>query len=174
MARKYKCICKICRKELTTDIAYCVQTKSKNYYCNKEEYEDYLSKQQIKSECIEYVAEVINMKFTPPAMIKLVNGLNQFYDYVVIKRAFKDNKDSIQWAIENKTFGSEFGKYKYIMSIVLNNIEKSHKAYLKEQDELKKLFSQSNANSVDVEILNFDRNEVKTNQSSDISMFLED
>ena len=174
MARKYKCICKICGKELTTDIAYCVQGKTRSYYCNKEEYEDYLSKQKIKNECIEYVAEVINMKFTPPAMIKLVNGLNQFYDYVVIKRAFKDNKDSIRWAIENKTFGSEFGKYKYIMSIVLNNIEKSYKAYKKEQEEMERLFNKSVTNEVDIEILNNDRTEVKVKQNSDISMFLED
>lgn len=174
MARVYKCRCKQCGKELTTDIAYCVQGKAKQYYCNKEEYDEIIKLQKEKNDCIEYISEVINMKFTPPAMIKLVNGLNEFYDYIVIKRAFKDNKDSIQWALNNKTFNSEFAKYKYIISIVLNNIDKSYKTYLKEQEELNKLFNQSETNEIDVEILNFDRNEVKVKQNSDISMFLED
>lgn len=174
MPRIYKVKCKLCGNETTTDKAYCVQTKTKKYYCSKEEYEEYLTKLKIKNECIEYVAEVINMKFTPPTMIKLVNGLSEFYDYVVIKRAFKDNKDSIQWAIENKTFGSEFGKYKYIMSIVLNNIEKSYKTYKKEQEEIEKLFTKSVTNDIDIEILNSNREEVKVKQNSDISMFLED
>lgn len=172
MARK--CKCRLCGKELTTDIAYCVQGKTKSYYCNKEEYDEVIKEQQIKSECMDYVAEIINMKFTPPAMMKLVNGLNEFYDYIVIKRAFKDNSDSIQWALINKKFSSEFAKYKYIISIVLNNIDKSYRSYSREQEEMKKLFNQVNTNSIDVEILNFDRNEVKTKKSSDISMFLED
>ena len=109
-----------------------------------------------------------------PAMMKLVNGLNNYYDYKIIKRAFKDNKDSIQWALANKEFNSEFAKCKYIISIILNNIEKSKKAWIKEQEELQKLFNKTNSNNVDIEILNFNRIDVKTKQNSDISMFLED
>lgn len=171
---KRKCRCKLCGKELTTDVAYCVQGKVKMYYCNEAEYNEVIKQQQIKNECMDYVAEVINMRFTPPAMIKLVNGLNEFYDYIVIKRAFKDNEETIQWVLSNKEFSSEFGKYKYIISIVLNNIDKSYKAYLKEQEELKKLFNQPNTNDIDIEILNSNRSEVKVKQNSDISMFLDD
>ena len=54
------------------------------------------------------------------------------------------------------------------------NIEKSKKAWIKEQEELQKLFNKTNSNNVDIEILNFNRIDVKTKQNSDISMFLED
>lgn len=173
MARK--CKCRLCGKELTTDKAFCVKVNEKNtYYCSRDEYDKLLEKAKAKEECNNYISSLMGTPFVIPALAKLVNKLNDYYDYSIIQRAFKDNSDKIQWALNNKSFNSEFAKSKYIMSIVLNNINKSYKDYLREQEELKKLFNQVNTNSVDVEILNFDRNEVKTKQSSDISMFLED
>ena len=170
-----KCKCRICTNKLTTDVAYCVKVNGRNqYYCSEEEYNKEQEKKRDKIECNKYIAEIMRVPCITPAMMKLVNGLNDYYDYKIIKRAFKDNKDSIQWALANKEFNSEFAKCKYIISIILNNIEKSKKAWIKEQEELQKLFNKTNSNNVDIEILNFNRIDVKTKQNSDISMFLED
>ena len=52
--------------------------------------------------------------------------------------------------------------------------EEEKLAKQREQEELQKLFNKTNSNNVDIEILNFNRIDVKTKQNSDISMFLED
>ncbi len=173
--KRFKCKCKFCRKQLTTDIAYCVKVNERNqYYCTQEEYNKEQEKKKSKIECNNYIAEIMKMPYLTPAMIKLVNNLNSYYDYKIIKRAFKDNKDSIRWALENKEFNSEFSKSKYIMSIILNNIDKSYKANIREQEDINKLFDKTTSNSIDLEILNFEKKNIKNRKSTDISMFLGD
>lgn len=172
MARK--CKCRLCGKELTTDKAFCVKVNEKNtYYCSSEEYDVLLEKAKAKTECNNYISNLMGTPFVVPALAKLVNKLSDYYDYNIIQKSFKDNSDKIKWILTNKSFNSEFAKSKYIMSIVLNNIDKTYKAYLKEQEELKKLFFQLNTNDIDIEILNSNRNEVKVKRNSDISMFLD-
>jgi len=60
------------------------------------------------------------------------------------------------------------------MSIILNNIDKSYKANIREQEDINKLFDKTTYHSIDLEILNFEKKNIKNRKSTDISMFLGD
>ena len=80
MSRKVKC--KICKKQLTTDTSFKVVRNGKNeYYCSVEEYENMLKEKAIKDECMELVAEVFNVKYCVPMIVKELNNLRKYYDY---------------------------------------------------------------------------------------------
>ena len=173
MARK--CKCRYCGNSLTTDTAYKVKVNEKSnlYYCSKNEYDELLKEENSKKECIEYIKQITNDKFLSPIMKKKLVETREYYDYVVIKKCFKENENTIKWALTNKEFNSEFIRAKYIFSIILNSISKTHKKYLQEQKELEKLFNKQIIDEIDVEVLNFNRSETKVSSSSDISMFLD-
>lgn len=169
-----KVICKICGKQLTNDKAYKVTINGKNkYYCTKEEYDNMIKQSEIKQDCLNYIAECMRLKFCTPFVLKEINKLINYYDYPIIKRTFKDNIDSINWFLDNNSNSSEFGKVRYIFTIIANNINKSAKTYKEEQEKMKKLFNKSNN---DIEIMNtMENNKIKNNNTNihDISSFLD-
>lgn len=170
MARK--CKCTHCKKELTTDIAYKVTVNGKNkYYCTKEEYETIQNEINNKNKCLETISTMLNIPFVPPMMIKEVNELTQFYSYIVIDRTFKDNEQNIRWFLDNKNNGSEYGKIKYIMTIIKNNINITYKKYIKEQQQLAEMFKADENKEIDMDIINT-TNDKQGNDISDISKFL--
>ena len=121
MARS--CKCNHCKKQLTTDIAYKVTINGRNkYYCSEDEYNQIQEEINSKTKCLETISNILDIPFIQPMMLKEINSLRDFYSYIVIERTFKDNRESIQWFLENKDNGSEFGKIKYIMTIIKNNI----------------------------------------------------
>lgn len=169
MARK--CKCTHCKKELTTDIAYKVTVNGKNkYYCTKEEYETIQNEINDKNKCLETISTILNIPFVPPMMVREINDLTKFYSYIVIDRAFKDNEKNIRWFIENRDSSSEYGKIKYIMTIIKNNINSTYKKYIKEQEQLTEMFK-TNDKEIDMDIMNI-TNDGKSNDISDISEFL--
>lgn len=169
MARK--CKCTHCKKELSTDIAYKVTINGKNkYYCTKEEYETIQNEINDKNKCLETISTILNIPFVPPMMLREINDLTKFYSYIVINRTFKDNEKNIRWFIENRDSGSEYGKIKYIMTIIKNNINTTYKKYIKEQQQLVEMFK-TNDKEIDMDIINI-TNDKQSNDISDISEFL--
>lgn len=170
MARK--CICRGCGKHLTTDIAYKVIENKKNiYYCTKEEYEELQKKKVDKEECLVVVAELLQLKFVPPSLLKQLNTLNELYDYVIITKTFKECADKIRWFMDNKSSDNDFANFKYVITIVANNINSVYKKYQKEQKEIQKLFTKKQ-DDIDVDIMN-DISIKETRIVSDISDFLD-
>ena len=171
MARRV--ICKNCTNELTTDIAFKVtDEKGKNsYYCSKEEYEQMINEKTSKNKCLETIKEIMNIKMLPPIMVKKVNELRDFYDYIIIEKTFKESRESIEWSLESKEFNNEFTKAKYITSIVANNIDRVYKKHKKDMEDIERLFKKQD--EVMVDIVDTDISRTKTNDRSDISEFLD-
>ena len=103
-------------------------------------------------------------------MVKKVNELREFYDYIVIEKTFKECASAILWALETKDFNSEFVKAKYIISIVVNNIDKVYKKHIKDLKDIEMLFAKS---EIETEIIDLDIDRPIDNRNvSDISSFL--
>ena len=74
--------------------------------------------------------------------------------------------------IANNENNSEFGKVRYIFTIIQNNINKSAKDYKEEQEKMKSLFKKEN--DIDIELINkLDNKNNKINNIHDISNFLD-
>ena len=167
------CKCTYCKKQLNTDIAYKVVVNGRNkYYCNEEEYKQIQEEINSKNKCLETIITMLNVPFIQPVMLKEINLLRDFYSYIVIEKAFKDNEQSILWFLENKDNGSEFGKIKYIMTIIKNNINSTYKKYVQEQKDIEKIFNKVKGQEIDMDIMNTDA-EVQNNDITDISQFLD-
>lgn len=174
MARQVKC--KICGSKKNIDEAFKVvketpKAKVNHYYCSKAEYEKNLREINSKKECLDYIREILGVKMIPPAFAKQVNILRDYYDYIVIKKTFKECESNIKWQLDNKEFNSEFAKSKYIIVIISNNIEKVYRKHKKDQEKLNSVFEFKE--NIDVDIFNYtnsNKSEIKVN---DISSFLD-
>lgn len=171
MARK--CKCQVCQKELTTDKAYKVNINGRSkYYCSEDEYRDLIKQQEDRQHCLELISKYMRLKFATPHIQKEVNKLKEYYDYIVIEKCFKENESTISWFLDNNDNSSEFGKSRYIFTIIQNNINKTDRKHKKELEEMKQMFNQSN-NSVDIDIMNTIDNQTINRPISDISSFLD-
>ena len=118
--------------------------------------------------------ELINLPYSA-LMRKKINELAKYYEYQVIYRCFKADRDKIRFWANNKTFNNEHALVSYIMAIISANINDINKQYKKEQEDLKKLFEEPK-NDIDLDILN-SINETpkgKPKVDNDISDFLDD
>lgn len=144
MARK--CVCKICGNKGTTDTFYCVEDNSKRkYYCNQEEYEQFINEKLKRDELIKYIAEDVfeyeEGQIVSPVLLKKIKELNGFYDYDVINECFKVNKDNIQYWIKTKNFTSEYNMVSYVMKIIegnINDVYSKWKFRKKQQEKMEK------------------------------------
>lgn len=168
--------CKICGNKIEKDTAFKIikEQKSKNvnmYYCNKEEYDKQQEEINQKNKCFEVISEMLGIPYLTPGMIKQINTIREYYEYTVIAKAFKHNEDAILWAINNKEFSGEYNKFRYITSIVLDNIEKVKQVHIRELEEINRLFNKVEDN-INIDIMNElpISNNRKTN---DISQFLD-
>lgn len=171
MARK--CTCKLCKNKLTTDVAYkIINGKTNTYYCSQEEYENFIKDGEKKNSCFETIAAIMQIPVVTPVMKKEVNKLNNYYDYIVIERTFKECENNIRWFLNNKDNSSEYGKTKYIITVVSNNINAVQKKYIQELKELERLFHKQENNNIDVDIMNISEEKPKVKTKNDISDFL--
>lgn len=183
MARKVKCL--NCNKQGDTLTFHKEIIKDKNrYFCNEFEYMDYLMKEEnklkIKNERNELITWIVEKYYAyeagmifPTTLSKRLNPLFNFYPLEVIKEAFTINDEVLLWAAENKEFTNEFGKTAYYMTIVEGSINDVYKAYNKKQKDIK--FEEEKTTNVDLELFEEIKIEnVKVNNSKDISRFLED
>ena len=154
MARKV--VCKICSAKGNTDTFFKVtddKGRSK-YYCNQEEYENYLNEKTKRENLLKFIAEdVFNYEegqIIPPVLIKKISDLHKFYDYEVIYECFKENNETIHYWIGVKQFANEYNMVSYIMKIIEGSINDTYgKWKFKKQQETK----QENT-SVDLDIMN--------------------
>lgn len=148
MARK--CVCKICNKQLTTDIAYKIEWKGKNtYFCNKDEADKWVSKMTkeleelpkwdelykfVKFEIMRYREEQNLPRYLVQRLKDLRDGVvfqmnvgriqkvKEGYPFEVIIDTFKGEKDTILYWFNNKSFQNERQQINYMMAIIESNI----------------------------------------------------
>lgn len=170
MGRRVKC--KICGQVSNSDIAYRVTTKGKNtYYCNEEEYNELLKKRESAFRCEGVILNILNIPFISPMLKKELSEVSKFYTYEVIERTFKENEQQISWFLNNNANSTEFGKIRYVMAIVKNNINAIDKKYKAEQKRIKELFDKQD--NIDIDIIN-DIDTTPKTVAKDISEFLFD
>lgn len=177
----YKCKCKICGKQLTTDIAYKVRKGNKNnYYCSEEEYQKLQKAVEDRDNCYYTAGRIMRVPLITPSMKKEINMLSEYYDFVVIERTFRQQKEVIQRFLERGNYNSEYARVRYVMTIIRNNINKVHSEYVAEQKAKADLFKQSEQQQIDVDVMNMlittnqaNTETAKTNSNvSDISAWL--
>lgn len=122
MARR--CKCKICKKNLTTDIAYkIVNSSGKNeYYCNKVEY-DYSKKEKwFRHEFEIKLDEIVGYEIINNYKRTLYNGLNT-YTNEEIYNCLLDEEQSIKKALATILYGKNEGDIlRYIFGILRRSI----------------------------------------------------
>ena len=166
MGRKVKC--RKCGKIMKNTEAYKVTKGNKNeYYCNIFEYENMLKEKAIKDECMELVAEVFNVKYCVPMIIKELNKIAKYYNYETIILTFKDKevKSTVEWFLDNNGFN--FGTVRYVFTIIENNIARVFKQRKKELEQIEKMLNGSGKNNIDINIMN-DIEENETDKKKDI------
>ena len=176
MARK--CKCKICGRQLTTDIAYKVtKGKTNNYYCSEEEYKSIEKEKEAMDKCKITIAMILEVPYCTPLITKYINKLNEHYTADEISFAFKKEEKQISRALQKDFRGNDFTKYKYIFTIVENNIYKHSKEYKKQQEDMNRLFEPEVVENID--IINDDTDlgkprQINNKSDRDISVFLDD
>lgn len=176
IARVYKCKCTLCGKETTTDKAFKTKKGSKNiYWCNEEEFNKHQDKINERNKCLETIVRMIQVPMLSPMMIKEINKIADFYDYVVIEKCFKEHEQNIKWFLDNNELSNEYGKARYIATIIKNNINNTYKKHIQEVKQMERLFEREKE-SIDVDIINMDidNERVITKKTNDISDFLFD
>lgn len=165
-----QCKCQICGKTLYTNEAYRVSFNKKNkYFCSEEEYQKDLQLKKEKEDCYSVVAEIMEVPFITPMMKKEIGNLNQFYNFAIIEKTFKECEQNIKWFLSNNNSSSEYGKTRYVITIIQNNINSVAKKYKQLQNTREKELQK--IQTVDVDIINISTNEV--NNASDITQWLD-
>lgn len=172
MSRIYKVKCQLCGNETTTDKAFRVKKGSRNlYYCSEEEYKKYQDQIDKKNKCYESIIRIMQVPMLSPVMIKEINKIANYYDYIVIEKCFNEQEQKIKWFLNNNEFSNEYGKARYIATIIQNNINNTYKKHMMTIKQMEKLFEKDKEN-IDIEIINITPNNEKRNKVNDISEFL--
>lgn len=165
-----QCKCQICGKTLYTNEAYRVSFNKKNkYFCSEKEYQKDLQLKKEKENCYSVVAEIMEVPFITPMMKKEIGNLNQFYNFAIIEKTFKECEQNIKWFLSNNNSSSEYGKTRYVITIIQNNINSIAKKYKRLQNTREKELQK--IQTVDVDIINISTNEL--NNTSDITQWLD-
>lgn len=170
MARK--CRCKICGTTLTVDKAYKVTVGGKNkYYCSEQEYNEYVFEANEKERCYDVITDMLNTVLLTPNQKRMINDIRRYYSYEVIIRTFKSCEKNIRWFVENKADSmTSFNADKYLVTIILNEINRVNKEYLDEQKAIEELFKKEAKYDDVVDVSN---REVKRSDAPDISEWLD-
>jgi hypothetical protein len=143
--------------------------KKNKYFCSEEEYQKDLQLKKEKENCYSVVAEIMEVPFITPMMKKEIGNLNQFYNFAIIEKTFKECEQNIKWFLSNNNSSSEYGKTRYVITIIQNNINSVAKKYKQLQNTREKELQK--IQTVDVDIINISTNEV--NNTSDITQWLD-
>lgn len=168
-----KCKCRICKREMTIDVAFKVQDGKKNYYyCTREEYESEQKNIVWRKKCMDMLQRYTNSY--APCYLKEFKEINEMYEWRVIIRSIKECEKTIKWFLENNKTTTDFLKARYIKACVMNVANKC-KLEIEKEDKIKEsLFKPDENDIIEINIMNDtnDTNDKKRRIVSDISEFL--
>lgn len=105
------------------------------YYSSEDAWKKLYEENTWRNKSIELLCSMLN--YQPPIPTYVFKCLKDFNDvgFKILYYTIIDQKKSIQWALETKSFDNEIQKIKYIFAILLNNYNDTSK-------NLKKMESQ--------------------------------
>ncbi len=101
-----------------------------HYYKDKEVYLQAEQKKQDRKDLIDYIcSNLLNYQPGQPFPTFLTKKLQQwsFYPDRVILENFQQCAPAMQWALENKTFSSDFAKISYLFAIADHHIADTYR-----------------------------------------------
>lgn len=182
--------CKQCKKEVSKNIAIKVVEEGKkvgSYFCNEEEYRQYLINKQEKQRLKE-LQEIEKQKFnevdvyiaseilgydvgqiTPPFLKKRIKKLAESYDYEVIKLCLENIKNDLIYYLKN--IEDERHMVNYIMVVIESNINDAYKIWKHKKETATK---QENK-QIDIDLFNdFETVNHRVNSEKGIMDFLDE
>lgn len=167
MARRCKCYE---TKEIgTTDTFF--KAPDGHYYKSEEIYNKRIARTEYRKKIMDKIAELTNyepgQKF-PTVVTRRLKEL-EAYDNKTIYETIVDHQDDILWSFNNKNFDNEYGRFSYMMAIIVNNINDVVNIKLRDEKINKIENRKINTEDIDVE---FDLN--TKHKVRDISCFLEE
>ena len=157
---------------------YGVDTESykapnKKYYSNENAYKKMVLNAEYRAKCIDKIYEILEYESFMKIPTYFYKRLKECegYGYDVVYRCMKNKTRDIQWAIKNKDFNSEIGKFMYIWAILNNSMNDALKEVVAERREEERKIKETKYNeslNVDLDIPD------KMQHTVDISKFLED
>lgn len=115
--------CRICGRRLNRDSAYKIIKQDKNqYYCSSDEYNQMLLEKSCKQNICSILEDVLNNNVNYSLLVKEINALTKKHSCFKVLHYLQDNKDYLEQIAYNKTFSSDYGKIRYIFTVVANNI----------------------------------------------------
>lgn len=128
MARK--CKCKICKKDLTSDKAFCITintgSKPKNtYYCSEEEYRKEQSEIHFWKQCQLATDEILGYPIINNQRNKLLSEiLNSGYTREELYDCIKEQSNYISECLRYRSdIDTEYGKLCYMFAIIKGSIK---------------------------------------------------
>lgn len=117
-----KAKCKLCKKELSSD-RYSPTGKAP-YYCNEEEYLSIHKEKLDREELYNLLQQIfyIDGGFIPPLIQRKIKELTNTYSYAIIKECFKEQRQSIEYALKAKEFENTAHMIRYVFVIIGNTI----------------------------------------------------
>lgn len=115
--------CKACiDKKIERSTAYKVVIKGKNeYYCNEKEYQQKLKQTADRVNTINIINEMFGYEITNSALNKELKEISANHSFEKIYSYIHDNKQMLERSL-SKDFNSEYGKIRYLSTIIKNNI----------------------------------------------------
>lgn len=146
MARKVKC--QDSGQYSTSDVAY--KAANGKYYTSKKVYDKLNEDKKYREECISLIYSYLGYESFMKIPTFFYKKLKDWepYGYDVVLMCIQDNKNSIEWALSNKTFNQESAKIMYICAILENHMTDSLKK-CREMERVKIVEKQRNNNSIE-------------------------
>jgi len=122
--------CQICRKDVNTKTGFKISKGSRNlWYCNKQEYLDYIAEQEKEKQFKEdlHFSIDLSIDITLNSSWRLIDSkiktLRESYSREEILWYFDNNIDNIAKILRKKAIADEYKSILYFMAIVNNNIQ---------------------------------------------------
>lgn len=124
--------CRICGTKIERNDAFKIISNGKNlYYCNKNEYNEWKSAQEIKDNTYNLIYEIFGRKITNTILFKEIGALSDIYSYDKIFAFLSDKKKYLS-SVMDRDFKSEYAQIRYFAAILKNSL--SDFTYKKEEN----------------------------------------
>ena len=127
MGRKVKC--KICKTQLDSDIAYCIEkTSSSNrtvreYYCSQQEYEKDKEEKELWRLVLVAVDDILGYTCISKTKVNMIKEIEEHYSRRQLYNCLINHKEEIKRYLDEKGIYEEYGKLSYIFACIRNKIK---------------------------------------------------
>lgn len=93
------------------------------YYSSEEVFASMIEKTQWRNKCIDAISQIVlgNGEIVPPVAMRFIQ---EYPDFKTLYKTITGEEEAIRYAIDTKSFATEFTKYKYIFAIIGNSYNK--------------------------------------------------